>query len=413
MKTKKIAVIGLGYVGLPLAAELAKVFEVVGYDIDSKRIDELNNNLDSNEELSREELINCRAIWSVDTLILRNIDTFIVTVPTPITEEKEPDLSPLKKATMTIGSLLRPGNLVIYESTVYPGCTEGFCKKVLEDESGLKYGIDFYLGYSPERINPADKKNKLINTVKIVSACCEEALNEVTDIYKTIIHAGLHQAASIKVAEAAKIVENIQRDVNIALMNELSEIFQVLDIRTNEVLAAAGTKWNFLPFKPGLVGGHCIGVDPYYLIEEARKNKIQHNLIVTARSVNERVVERVVTEVKSSIEQLSEPKILILGLTFKENCPDTRNSKSMEIANKLGECYNVDANDPYLSVAPPGCKFSLVKDFSNQPYDVVVIAVRHAVYVDLSPIFLKEIIRDGGRIIDLLGVFPSLRSFEL
>ena len=348
---KKIAVIGLGYVGLPLAAAFGEKREIVGFDINNKRIAELKDGVDFTREVSREELAAASGLSFTDNLEgIRGCQIYIVTVPTPIDEFKTPDLTPLVKASETVGKVLKQGDIVIYESTVYPGATEEVCVPVLEKVSGLAFNKDFFAGYSPERINPGDKEHRVTSIMKVTSGSTPEIADEVDSLYASVITAGTHKASSIKVAEAAKVIENTQRDLNIALMNELSMIFSRLKIDTHEVLAAAGTKWNFLPFKPGLVGGHCIGVDPYYLTHKAQAIGYHPEIILSGRRVNDNMGPYAAAElVKAMIKAghtVASSKVLVMGLTFKENCPDLRNTRVIDVIRELEDFgCSVDVTD--------------------------------------------------------------------
>lgn len=411
IKMEKICVIGLGYVGLPLAVEFAKYYNVTGYDISEERVAVLNKGLDPNAEVESSQLQQSSAKWTSGPESISDADCYIITVPTPVDADNKPNLSYLDSASRLVGGVLKKGAVVVYESTVYPGCTEEFCKPILEQVSGLKHGEDFYLGYSPERVNPSDKVNTVSKIVKVVSGCCDSSANAIDEMYARVIDAGTFLASSIKVAEAAKVTENIQRDVNIALMNELSRVFNKLDIDTFEVIDAASSKWNFIPFRPGLVGGHCIGVDPYYLISKAEEEGIDTPLMSSARLTNEAVVDRVVEKIKE-LSGSEKPKILQLGLTFKEDCPDFRNSKSMLLAEKLIKVAQLDVMDPYADkqVASP---FSVVENFSNAPYDFVIISVRHKHFLDLDSSFIRELVTENGRVFDLLNVFPEVKDYSL
>ncbi|HBK0767178.1 TPA: nucleotide sugar dehydrogenase, partial [Escherichia coli] len=351
----KIGIIGLGYVGLPLAVEFGKILPTIGFDINKKRISELSNYIDNTLECTTEELKQAHnLIYSSELNLLSTCNFFIVTVPTPIDKHKQPDLTPLVKASESIATILKKGDIVVYESTVYPGATEEVCIPILEKNSGLKFNVDFFAGYSPERINPGDKEHRVTNILKITSGSTPETADKVDEVYNLIIEAGTHKASSIKVAEAAKVIENTQRDVNIALINELSIIFNKLNIDTLEVLEAAGTKWNFLPFRPGLVGGHCIGVDPYYLTHKAQSAGYHPEIILAGRRLNDNmghfVVSQLVKKMISKKIQIENSNVLILGLTFKENCPDLRNTKVVDIISELKEYnINVDVFDPWCS----------------------------------------------------------------
>ena len=381
----KIAIIGLGYVGLPLAVEFGKKVSVVGFDIHQKRIDELKSGKDHTLEVSPEELAQATQLtYSAVLDDLKDCNFFIVTVPTPIDEFKQPDLTPLIKASQSIGRVLAKGDVVVYESTVYPGATEETCIPVLEQVSGLKFNQDFFAGYSPERINPGDKLHRVTNILKITSGSTPEVTDFVDDVYNLIIEAGTHKAPSIKVAEAAKVIENTQRDVNIALINELAVIFNKMDIDTEAVLQAAGTKWNFLPFRPGLVGGHCIGVDPYYLTHKAQSIGYHPEIILAGRRLNDGMGAYVVTQlVKGMIKkkiQVEGAKVLVLGLSFKENCPDIRNTKIIDIVHELQEYHiQADVYDPWVDASEAEHEYGItpVQTLENGQYDAVILAVAH------------------------------------
>ncbi|MBT8082433.1 MAG: nucleotide sugar dehydrogenase, partial [Gammaproteobacteria bacterium] len=353
----KIGVIGLGYVGLPLGVEFGKHYPTVGFDINAARVAELEDGSDSTLECSDEELAAATHLeYTTDVEAIRDCNVYIVTVPTPIGDGRRPLLTPLRAASTTLGKVLKKGDIVVYESTVYPGCTEEFCVPLLEEGSGLTMNEDFYVGYSPERINPGDKEHRLPTILKVTSGSTPEAATFIDEVYATIITAGTHKASSIKVAEAAKVIENTQRDVNIALVNELAMIFERVDIDTEEVLEAAGTKWNFLPFRPGLVGGHCIGVDPYYLTYKAEQLGYHPQMILAGRRINDNmavyVASRVIKAMTAKGVRPSEAKILVLGLTFKENCPDVRNTKIVDIVAELASWGgSVDVHDPWVDTA--------------------------------------------------------------
>lgn len=392
MKNKKIAIIGLGYVGLPLAVEFGKSREVFGYDIDTKRVEELQRNIDATLEVTSKELKSLKNTTFTDKLSdIKDCTIYIVTVPTPVHINKGPDLTPLISASEMIGKVLKTGDLIIYESTVYPGATEEVCIPILEKVSKLKINKDFTCGYSPERINPGDKNRHVTSIKKVTSGSSKAAAIEVDNLYKEIITAGTHLAESIKIAEASKVIENTQRDLNIALVNELSIIFNKLEIDTEAVLEAAGTKWNFLSFKPGLVGGHCIGVDPYYLIHKSKQVGYTPELIMTARKINEYMGEHITNKIielmKSKKIKIEDANILIMGFSFKENCPDIRNTRVIDIHNnfdKLG--CNIEIFDPHVN------KDEIKKDFNihliNEPeknkYDVILMAVAHDEFKRLS-----------------------------
>ncbi len=381
----KIAVIGLGYVGLPLAVEFGKKLPVVGFDIQQKRIQELQSGQDHTLEVSPEELQQATHLsYSANLDDLSSCNFFIVTVPTPIDEFKQPDLTPLIKASTSIGKLLKKGDVVVYESTVYPGATEEACIPVLEQVSGLKFNQDFFAGYSPERINPGDKLHRVTNILKITSGSTPEVADFVDQVYNLVIEAGTHKAASIKVAEAAKVIENTQRDVNIALINELAVIFNKLGIDTEAVLQAAGTKWNFLSFRPGLVGGHCIGVDPYYLTHKAQSLGLHPEIILAARRLNDRMGEYVATQlIKEMVKQRIQvvgSKILVMGLSFKENCPDIRNTKIIDMVQALKEYeLDLDIYDPWVDPKEVEHEYGLapINALQNNEYDAIILAVAH------------------------------------
>ncbi len=381
----KLAIIGLGYVGLPLAVEFGKKRSIVGFDINQPRIDALKAGHDSTLEVSDEELTQSDGLsYTANLNDLKDCNVFIVTVPTPINEHKQPDLTPLIKASEAIGSILKKDDIVIYESTVYPGATEDDCVPVLERVSGLVFNQDFYAGYSPERINPGDKEHRVTNIRKVTAGSTPEVADLVDDLYNEIITVGTHKASSIKVAEAAKVIENTQRDVNIALINELAIIFNKLGIDTEAVLEAAGTKWNFLPFRPGLVGGHCIGVDPYYLTHKAQSIGYQPEIILSGRRLNDGMGEYVVSQlVKAMLKKrihVQGARVLIMGLTFKENCPDLRNTRVVDIVKELAEYgIQVDVFDPWVKAEEAQCEYgiSLIAELEQSAYDAVVLAVGH------------------------------------
>ena len=388
----KIAIIGLGYVGLPLAVEFGKQVPVVGFDIHQKRIDELKSGQDHTLEVSPEELKQSTHLtYTADLEELKSCNFYIVTVPTPIDDFKQPDLTPLVKASESIGKVLGKGDVVVYESTVYPGATEETCIPVLEKISGLKFNQDFFAGYSPERINPGDKLHRVTNILKITSGSTPEVADFVDQVYNMIIEAGTHKASSIKVAEAAKVIENTQRDVNIALINELALIFNKMGIDTEAVLEAAGTKWNFLPFRPGLVGGHCIGVDPYYLTHKAQAIGYHPEIILAGRRLNDGMGAYIVTQlVKEMIKkkiQVEGAKVLVLGLSFKENCPDIRNTKIIDIVNELKE-YNIEADvyDPWVDVNEAQHEYGInpISSLQNGQYDAVILAVAHEQFKEMG-----------------------------
>ena len=411
---KKIAVIGLGYVGLPLAAAFGEKRDVVGFDINAKRIAQLKEGADFTREVSGEELAASKGLSFTDSLEdIRECQIFIVTVPTPIDEFKTPDLTPLVKASHTIGKVLKTGDIVIYESTVYPGATEEVCVPVLERESGLKFNQDFYAGYSPERINPGDKEHRVTTIKKVTSGSTPKIAEEVDALYAGIITAGTHMASSIKVAEAAKVIENTQRDLNIALMNELSMIFARLGIDTHEVLAAAGTKWNFLPFKPGLVGGHCIGVDPYYLTHKAQAVGYHPEVILAGRRVNDNMGPYASSElIKAMIkagQTISGARVLVMGLTFKENCPDLRNTRVIDVVRELKEFgCQVDVTDCWADGEEAMHEYGLelISEPRQSHYDAVILAVPHREYAAMSAESLRGLMKARGVLFDLKGILP-------
>lgn len=385
MNNRKIAVIGLGYVGLPLAVEFGKKYETLGFDINQNRIEELNKGHDFTLEVSEEELKQSSELsYASDVEQLKPYNTYIVTVPTPIDEHRQPDLTPLIRASEMLGKVISNGDIIIYESTVYPGATEEDCIPVVEKVSGLKFNEDFFAGYSPERINPGDKQHRVTNILKLTSGSTEEIAQIVDSLYASIITAGTHKASSIKVAEAAKVIENTQRDVNIALINELSIIFNKLGIDTLEVLEAAGTKWNFLPFRPGLVGGHCIGVDPYYLTHKAQSVGYHPEMILAGRRLNDGMGAYVVSQlVKKMLKKrihVEGANVLVMGFTFKENCPDLRNTRVIDIVEELGEYnINVDVVDPWCSSEEAHHEYglSLEQEARENHYDAIILAVAH------------------------------------
>ncbi len=409
----RIAVIGLGYVGLPLAVEFGKKFTTVGFDINLQRVNDLNSGIDHTNEVELEELnkVLNNNLFKLSNEIesIKGSNIYIVTVPTPIDKFKAPDLSPLLKASKMIGEILKKGNIVIYESTVYPGCTEEDCVPVLEQYSGLKFNKDFYCGYSPERINPGDKVNTLTKIIKVTSGSTPEVANLVNDLYLSIITAGTHKAPSIKVAEASKAIENAQRDLNISFVNELALIFDKMGIDTNDVLEAAGTKWNFLKFKPGLVGGHCIGVDPYYLAHKASQLGYYPEVILSGRKINDNMGKFVANKVvKLMIDrniQVKGSKALILGIAFKENCPDIRNTRVIDIYNELlSYGINIDIYDPIVEYQKvlSDFKIHLTKELNLKKYNSIILAVSHSVFLELDL---------NSFCVDNLHVIYDLKSF--
>ena len=415
IKNIKIAVIGLGYVGLPLAVEFGKHLPVVGFDINAERISALDAGTDHTLEVSDEELTQALHLsYSSDIQALKDCNFFIVTVPTPIDDYKQPDLTPLIKASEAIGSLLKKDDIVVYESTVYPGATEEVCIPVLEKVSGLTFNQDFYAGYSPERINPGDKEHRVTNILKVTAGSTPEVADFVDEVYNLIITAGTHKAASIKVAEAAKVIENTQRDVNIALINELAVIFNKMGIDTQAVLEAAGTKWNFLPFRPGLVGGHCIGVDPYYLTHKAQAIGYNPEIILAGRRLNDSMGEYVVTQlVKTMIKkriQVEGAKVLVLGLSFKENCPDVRNTKVIDIVHELEE-YNieVDVYDPWVDKAEAEREYDItpISKPAMNHYDGIILAVAHNEFVEMGVEKIRALGKTSHVLYDIKYVFSK------
>ena len=418
LENLKIAIIGLGYVGLPLAVEFGKKVPVIGFDIYQKRIDELKSGQDHTLEVSPEELKQATHLsYSANLDDLSSCNFFIVTVPTPIDEFKQPDLTPLIKASTSIGKVLKKGDVVVYESTVYPGATEESCIPVLEQVSGLKFNQDFFAGYSPERINPGDKLHRVTNILKITSGSTPEIADYVDEVYNLIIEAGTHKAPSIKVAEAAKVIENTQRDVNIALINELALIFNKMNIDTEAVLQAAGTKWNFLPFRPGLVGGHCIGVDPYYLTHKAQSIGYHPEIILAGRRLNDSMGAYVVTQlVKGMIKkkiQVEGAKVLVLGLSFKENCPDIRNTKIIDIVHELQEYHiQADVYDPWADAAEAEHEYGImpVTSLENGQYDAVILAVAHEQFKAMGAAEIRALGKANHVLYDLKYVLDQSES---
>ena len=414
----KIAIIGLGYVGLPLAVEFGKKVPVMGFDIHQKRIDELQSGQDHTLEVSPEELkLATHLSYTTNLQQLADCNLFIVTVPTPIDEFKQPDLTPLVKASESIARVLKKGDVVVYESTVYPGATEEVCIPVLEKNSGLKFNQDFYAGYSPERINPGDKLHRVTNILKITSGSTPAVADYVDQVYNLVIEAGTHKAASIKVAEAAKVIENTQRDVNIALINELALIFNKMGIDTEAVLQAAGTKWNFLPFRPGLVGGHCIGVDPYYLTHKAQSMGYHPEIILAGRRLNDGMGAYVVTQlVKAMLKkriQVEDAKVLILGLSFKENCPDIRNTRIIDIVNELKEYHTqIDVYDPWVDAAEAEHEYGIspISNLENGKYDAVILAVAHQQFKVMGADAIRALGKADHVLYDLKYVLSQAES---
>ncbi|MGC8824488.1 MAG: nucleotide sugar dehydrogenase [Bacteroidales bacterium] len=417
-KEKSIAVVGLGYVGLPLALSFARYYRVIGYDINEQRIHLLQQQIDPDKELTAEDFQGCSIIFTSRPEDMADASVFIMTVPTPIDEFKKPDLTALLSATRTVARLLKENDTVVYESTVYPGCTEEECVPILEQVSGLHYVADFKVGYSPERINPGDREHTFTRIKKVVSACDVNTTDFLAELYGKVVEAGVYKASSIKVAEAAKIIENTQRDMNIGLMNELSVIFHSMGIPTHEVLEAARTKWNFLPFSPGLVGGHCIGVDPYYLAYKAARLGYHPQLINAGRFMNDNmaafVAKNIIIALINSGKDVKQAEILVLGFTFKENITDTRNSKVADLINELQSfgVKNITIFDPRANadVVEKNYNLKLANEFRSRQYDVVVLAVPHAEFLHFSEKDLKSILRDPYIFFDLKSVYFSIRK---
>tara|TARA_B100001121_G_scaffold281806_1_gene274731 strand:- start:121 stop:1401 length:1281 start_codon:yes stop_codon:yes gene_type:complete len=411
----QIAIVGLGYVGLPLAIEFAKKYSVIGYDINQSRISDLQKSFDKTLEVEKSELLEAKSLaFTSDLDEIRNCNIYIIGVPTPVNNKKEPDFKNLRLASEAIGSILNTGDIVIYESTVYPGATEEICVPILEEESNLKFNEEFYVGYSPERINPGDKEHRLPDIKKVTSGSTPEIATTIDELYKNIISAGTHKVSSIRVAEAAKVIENTQRDVNIGLINELATIFNKLSIDTEEVLEAAGTKWNFLPFRPGLVGGHCIGVDPYYLSYKAQSIGYQPEMILAGRRINDGMSSYIVKELSNRLlkkdTKVDQSKILIMGLTFKENCPDIRNTKVFEIIDELEKLgAEIDTYDPWVDKTSLENKYidNHIDKLKKNDYDAVIIAVAHEVFKEIKISEIKSLCKSDHIIYDLKYLFPS------
>ncbi len=410
-KKKKLAVIGLGYVGLPIALEFAKKLSVIGFDINDDRIKLMRQSIDPSHELDKEAFEDCNIEFTSDLDVLQTAAFYIVAVPTPVDEHNVPDLRPVKKASETMGKVIKRGDYVVFESTVYPGCTEDDCLPIIEKLSGLKNIVDFKLGYSPERINPGDKEHTLSNIVKVVSGCDKESLEVIAKVYELVVDAGVHKVLSIKVAEAAKIIENTQRDLNIALMNELSIIFDKMGINTYEVLEAAGTKWNFLKFQPGLVGGHCIGVDPYYLTHKSKELGYDSQVILAGRAINDGmggyVAKKILQHIIHNNENVKNAKVLVMGATFKENVSDIRNSKIADVVKELQSySLNVHVTDPHASSEQLTHEygFGLTQELSND-YDAVIITVPHNDYKKLNDAEFAAVTKPHAIIADLKGIY--------
>ncbi|MCP9753201.1 nucleotide sugar dehydrogenase [Ferruginibacter sp. HRS2-29] len=412
-KKKKLAVIGLGYVGLPIALEFAKQIKVIGFDINADRVKMMQNKIDPSQELESSAFDGCDIEFTNDLEKLREANFYIVAVPTPVDGNNIPDLIPVQRASETIGKVLKKGDYVVYESTVYPGCTEEDCVPIIEKLSGLKMVTDYKIGYSPERINPGDKEHTITSIVKVVSGCCDESLDTIAKVYELVVKAGVHKASSIKVAEAAKIIENTQRDLNIALMNELSIIFDRMNINTFEVLEAAGTKWNFLKFQPGLVGGHCIGVDPYYLTYKSKKLGYDSQVILAGRNINDGMAGYVAKKVLQHIIQhngnVKDAKVLVMGATFKENVSDIRNSKVADVVKELKSfSLNVDVADPHADSEELQHEygFGLADDLSSD-YDAVIVTVPHNNYKTLDDAYFASITKPKALVADLKGIYRN------
>ncbi len=413
-KETKIGLIGLGYVGLPIALEFARKIQVLGFDINQERVDLMKNNIDPSNELESSAFEGCDITFTCDLNDLRDVTFFVVAVPTPIDDANLPNLKPLLSASATVGKVLKKGDYVVFESTVYPGCTEEDCIPVLEAESGLTFRDDFMVGYSPERINPGDKEHTLRNVIKVVSGCCDVSLDQIAKVYELVVDAGVHRAPSIKVAEAAKIIENTQRDVNIALINELSIIFNKLNINTFDVLEAAGTKWNFLKFSPGLVGGHCIGVDPYYLTHKAQLAGYHSKVITSGRYVNDSmgfyIAKQTVKKIIARGKHIQDAKVLVMGATFKEDVSDIRNSKVIDIVSELASYQvHVDLIDPHASSDEMKHEYGvgLLEKAAND-YDAIIVAVNHKEYQQMVEADFKGMLSDGtGVFVDVKGIFKN------
>lgn len=418
-KKQQISVTGLGYVGLPLALILAKKFKVIGFDISEERVAMMKKGIDPSKELETEAFADKDIVFTHNYEDLKAAQFHIIAVPTPVSEQKAPDLRPVLSASKNIGKILKPGDYVVYESTVYPGCTEEDCVPVLEEESGLTFGTDFKVGYSPERINPGDKEHTVEKILKIVSGNDADALEEIAKVYSEVITAGVYKAASIKVAEAAKVIENTQRDLNIALMNELAIIFDRMDIDTSAVLEAAGTKWNFLKFSPGLVGGHCIGVDPYYLLHKANQLGYNAQVITSGRRINDEmpdfIAKRLVQILIKAGKNPSECKVLMKGITFKENVADIRNSKVADLVRELMRySVNVHITDPHASPNEVAHEYNLAMiDSKSTNYDAVVVAVSHNEYKDLDAKHFKSMMNSHPVLIDLKGIYQFETDNEM
>lgn len=413
-KQEKLAVIGLGYVGLPIALEFAKKISVIGFDINKARVEMMQNGVDPSGELEKEAFENTDIVFTDSLEVLKEAKFFVVAVPTPIDNHNLPDLKPLLGASKSVGKVLKEGDYVVFESTVYPGCTEEDCVPVLESESGLKAKKDFKIGYSPERINPGDKEHTLRKIVKVVSGCSDESLDIIAKVYELVVDAGIHKASSIKVAEASKIIENTQRDLNIALMNELSIICDKLNINTYEVLEASGTKWNFLKFSPGLVGGHCIGVDPYYLTYKSNALGHKAKVILSGREINDgmgaHVAKKTIILMSKAGKDISSCRILVMGATFKENVQDIRNSKVVDVLNEL-KAFNIpfDVVDPHASSDEFEHEYGFKISKPSGKYDAVIVTVPHKEYVGFEAKDFESLLNEKGVLIDIKGIYRKLK----
>ncbi len=420
-KKNKLAVIGLGYVGLPIALEFAKKIKVIGFDINADRVKMMQNKIDPSKELESSAFDGCDIEFTNDLDVLREATFFIVAVPTPVDEHNVPDLTPVLRASETIGKVIKKGDYVVYESTVYPGCTEEDCVPVIEKLSGLQMITDYKIGYSPERINPGDKEHTITTITKVVSGCCDESLDVIAKVYELVVKAGVHRASSIKVAEAAKIIENTQRDLNIALMNELSIIFDRMNINTFEVLEAAGTKWNFLRFQPGLVGGHCIGVDPYYLTYKSKELGYDSQVILAGRNINDGMAGYVAKKVLQHIIQhngnIKDARVLVMGATFKENVSDIRNSKVADVVKELKSfSLNVDITDPHASSEELKHEYGFeLIDSIGKDYDAIIITVPHDEYKNFDDAYFAGLTKPEALLCDLKGTYRNIiksRSYK-
>ncbi|TXD42826.1 Vi polysaccharide biosynthesis UDP-N-acetylglucosamine C-6 dehydrogenase TviB [Lujinxingia vulgaris] len=415
LDTAQIAIVGLGYVGLPLAVEFGRRFDTIGFDINPRRVNELREGRDSTREVEPDDLVSAQRLrYTTELNDIADCNVYVVTVPTPIDEHKRPDLSPLESASRAVGAVLNKGDVVIYESTVYPGATEEVCVPLLEETSGLRFNQDFFVGYSPERINPGDKQHRLTTIVKVTSGSTPEAADFVDALYRSVITAGTHKASSVKVAEAAKVIENTQRDVNIALINELALIFNRLGIDTEEVLLAAGTKWNFLPFRPGLVGGHCIGVDPYYLTHKAQAIGYNPEMILAGRRLNDSMGSHIAHQVAKLMTQrrlqVVDSNVLVMGLTFKENCPDLRNTRVIDIIREL-ETYHarVHVYDPWVDAEEARHEYGIdpIKEPKPGHYDAIILAVAHDEFREMGAEQIRALGKDGAVVYDIKYVLPT------